>query len=74
VPANSLTKYELLAQVQILTQRFDITLSPVVAKVPMDRRLVTNFQANSDSLWKLSGYNYVPTVSQLLSDFFEKDK
>jgi dTDP-4-dehydrorhamnose reductase len=70
VPLDSVTKFQLLSEVRSLAKRSDIRLVPVKADSAVDRRLATNFPENSESLWRLSGYNSVPSVNHLLSDLF----
>ncbi len=69
VPSSSVSKYELLKLIAIAENRFDLKIIPFKDKVSVDRTLTTENQAQNRALWKLGGYDSVPSIEELVSEF-----
>ena len=68
VPADSLTKFELL---QIFAQHFgrqDLKIAPSHEGVGIDRRLTTKDPSRNQRLWRDAGYLDVPSISDLVDE------
>ena len=66
VPKNSLSKYEMLEIFKEVFDRSDISITPVAAPKPVDRRLSTRNSKLNEDLWSLAGFESVPDVRDLL--------
>lgn len=69
VPSTSVSKYELLKLIAIAENRLDLEIIPFKDKVSVDRTLTTLNQAQNRDLWKLGGYDSIPSVQELVSEF-----
>jgi hypothetical protein len=70
VPADSVSKYELLC----LFQRYfrpDITVRPVEAEKPINRTLATIYPSDMAEMWRLAGYDSAPTIDQMVAEYAE---
>jgi dTDP-4-dehydrorhamnose reductase len=67
VPANQVTKYELVKMIASKTHRDDLE---VISKIvePLNRTLDTSQKAVNRHLWQLAGYRVIPTIKQMLDE------
>jgi len=66
VPSNVLSKYELLDLFRNVTGRRDISITPILAKIGLNRELTTQYPETNRQFWKLTGLIEVPTISELV--------
>lgn len=71
VPADKVSKYELLNQFKRSFGRNDLNLTPTHAETSIDRTLKTNFPKRNSDLWRNAGYNSIPTIAELIDEFAE---
>ena len=69
IPSTSVSKYQLLKLIASAENRLDLEIVPFVDKVSVDRTLTTLNQAKNRDLWKLGGYDSVPSIEELVSEF-----
>jgi dTDP-4-dehydrorhamnose reductase len=69
VPSTSVSKYELLKLIAIAENRLDLEIIPYEDKVRVDRTLATLKQAQNRGLWKLGGYDSIPSIQEMVSEF-----
>ena len=68
VPADRLTKSELVSQIAQTFGRNDIKITPAESAKAIDRTLTTNSPELSLKLWTNAGYPTVPTIAQLIAE------
>jgi dTDP-4-dehydrorhamnose reductase len=68
VPANSLSKFELVRTILDAFDRTGITLTPVATENGVDRVLGTAHPDINARMWKDAGYAAPPTVSEMIAD------
>ena len=68
VPADSVTKAQLLVLALASFGRNDITITTEAAPKPIDRTLATVHRETNDRLWKLAGYDRPPTIREMVSE------
>jgi len=73
VPADSMSKYELLKLFALYFNRDDITIIPVKAPVYIDRILATEEVEINKELWKHAGYSEPPTIERMVKEFKEEN-
>ena len=66
VPADEVTKYDLLELLKIHLGRLDITVQAVPANVPVNRKLATLHPEANARLFASAGYHSPPTISQMI--------
>ena len=66
VPADSLTKCELLAMELDLLGRNDVTVRKINTGLKLDRTLETTNPNQNDLMFKLGGYNETPTIREMM--------
>ncbi len=71
VPADSVTKHDLLCAFARAFDREDITIIPMEADCAVDRRLATNRPSVNDSLWRAAGFELAPTIEQMVLELSE---
>jgi hypothetical protein len=69
VPSTSVSKYELLKLIAIAENRLDLEIIPFEDQVSVDRTLTTLKHAQNRDLWKLGGYDSIPSIQELVSEF-----
>jgi dTDP-4-dehydrorhamnose reductase len=69
IPADTVSKYELLAKVAFYFNREDITIVPVENEKPVDRRLITQKEVENLRLWGSAKYERPPTISFMIEEF-----
>jgi dTDP-4-dehydrorhamnose reductase len=65
IPADSVTKYELIKMFAKKLGRDDLTIMPTITG-KVDRTLATVRPGLNETLWRLAGYNSAPTVQELI--------
>ena len=68
VPANKISKHDLINEIAIRGNRKDLTIMPFITEIPVDRTLATVNQTRNRTLWKNAGYDKIPTIQELLSE------
>ncbi len=71
VPADAVSKYELLCLFREYFKRQDITINPVEAPEPINRTLATNNPKLNRLLWHKAGYTKIPTIEQMVKEMAE---
>jgi hypothetical protein len=66
IPANIVTKAELLESFAQVYNREDIKINPIVSKLRIDRTLTTQDMSLSNNLWKIAGYDKPPTIQEMI--------
>jgi dTDP-4-dehydrorhamnose reductase len=72
VPANMVSKYQLLSIFAEEFSREDLIINPVEAKYGVDRTLRTEYQDKNYFLWTSSGYKYPPTIQSMIHDLAKR--
>lgn len=70
VPANEVSKYELISSIASLSGRSDIILDRINHDEKVDRTLSTKFPEINRGMWLGAGYDTRPTVDQMLLEYF----
>ncbi len=68
VPANKITKYELIREIASRGNRKDISVVPFAAPNYVNRTLSTVDQKRNQTLWKNAGYLVPPSIQELLAE------
>jgi len=68
VPANKITKYDLVKEIASRGNRKDISFVPFVAPNSVNRTLSTVDQQRNQTLWKNAGYLDPPSIQELLAE------
>ena len=66
VPADSLTKFDLVKMELDLLGRSDVTLNQTITGNPVDRRLKTSNPERNELLFKLGGFDVRPTIRGMM--------
>ena len=69
VPSTFVSKYQLLKLIASAENRLDLEIIPFEDKVTVDRTLATLKQGKNKDLWKLGGYDSIPSIEELVSEF-----
>lgn len=68
VPADELSKYELIKMELDLLQRSDVIVRPIDAETRINRSLRTNFEYENVELWRLAGYDGPPSIRDMMEE------
>lgn len=68
VPADQLTKCQLVMLIAEKFNRKDLTVSPVITSRPVNRTLITINPRNSAELWAGGGYSKIPKIDFLIDE------
>ncbi len=71
VPADRVSKFELLSLLKVHSGRNDIEIQEFETKQKVDRSLTTINKEENIKLWNRAGFNDVPTISKLIEDYFK---
>ena len=77
VPADTVTKGQLLKKLQHYWDRLDVKITEVKAPQRVDRSLVTNYPATNRLYWLMAGYKTIPTIDEMLielKEFMEEEE
>lgn len=66
IPNGDIVKAEMLKVFSKAYKREDIIINPVPAEKIIDRTLSTNNSELNDKIWKLAGYEKIPTVEEMI--------
>ena len=72
VPANQLSKFELLKEIARCFNRTDIHVEPVNNEISVDRTLSTIFKEKNSRMWVDAGYSEPPTIEQMVEHYAQK--
>jgi dTDP-4-dehydrorhamnose reductase len=73
-PADRITKFDLLENFKELWSRDDLSVRPKEAPLKVDRTLSSINQSNVKNLWNQSGYLEIPTIKQLVAEYYLEQK
>ena len=68
VPADTVSKHELLRQLGRAFGREDIVLKPTAVSPAIDRTLRTEDERLRDLLWRTAGYSCPPTIGEMVNE------
>jgi len=71
IPADVVTKYELLVNFASAFNREDITIVPVDAERMINRSLSTVYHRGNEHLWISAGYSKPPTIHKMIRELSE---
>jgi dTDP-4-dehydrorhamnose reductase len=71
VPADMVSKFELVSQIASVSNREDIVVTERPSGAIVDRTLRTENPEINKKLWSDAGYEKIPTMQQLVSEIFE---
>jgi dTDP-4-dehydrorhamnose reductase len=69
VPADQVSKHELLEEFRQAFERNDIHIEPHAHEIPINRTLSTIFPDKNSKLWSQAGYNDLPTVHEMIQRY-----
>ncbi len=69
VPADQVSKYELLKEFQQAFERTDIDIEPFDHDIPINRTLSTIYPDKNLRLWSQAGYTQPPTVREMIQSY-----
>ena len=72
VPANVISKYELLQSIATLGGRHDIQVQPVAAASSIDRTLSTAFPDWNMKVWNSAGYPEIPRIQDMIAEYIDQ--
>jgi len=70
IPNDKVNKYELLLLFQEYFSK-QIKINDAISEAKVDRTLKTNNSRTNDELWKLGGYQKIPSVRENISELAE---
>jgi dTDP-4-dehydrorhamnose reductase len=73
-PVDKITKFDLLENFRELWSRDDLSIRPADAPFKVDRTLSSINQSNVKNLWNQSGYLEIPTIKQLVAEYYLEQK
>ena len=73
-PADKVTKFTLLEIFKDVWSRDDLSVRPVEATTKVDRTLSSINQSPVVNLWNQSGYLEIPTIKQLVEEYYSVQK
>ena len=68
IPANKISKHNLLLTFSTNFDRSDLKINPVPADTVIDRTLATENSANNLRIWQAAGYNEPPTIEKMVEE------
>jgi hypothetical protein len=71
---DKITKFDLLENFKELWSRDDLSIRPADAPFKVDRTLSSINQSNVKNLWNQSGYLEIPTIKQLVAEYYLEQK
>jgi dTDP-4-dehydrorhamnose reductase len=66
VPADEVSKHELLEIIATVNERNDFEILPIDHEMTIDRTLGTLNHAHNKLLWVSSGYDHIPSITELV--------
>jgi len=74
IPSEYVTKYGLLLLLAEAYQRSDISIQPVEAEHFCSRKLGTVYERWNQKLWDMAGYDYIPSIGELVFELKDWQK
>jgi len=71
VPSDFMTKAELVTTIAKSFHREDLVITEFETALGFNRTLATIYPQRNHKLWALGGYNQIPTISELISEYAE---
>ncbi|MDR1982841.1 MAG: SDR family oxidoreductase [Holosporaceae bacterium] len=68
VPANTVTKAEMLREFKKIFHRSDIVIEDIFANTGIDRTLVTGNSETNEIIWNAAGYKRIPTIQEMVRE------
>lgn len=68
IPANSITKYELLHLFRLEFKRFDLRIDKAFHPITINRILECSNDQRNLALWNAGGYREIPTIQELVRE------
>ncbi len=68
VPEGTVSKAQMLHIFKDVYKRNDIEIEDIEAENTIDRTLFTKYKENNEKLWKMAGYNKIPTVKEMIEE------
>jgi dTDP-4-dehydrorhamnose reductase len=68
VPADLVSKYDLLKLIGAINDRGDITVEPFENEIGVDRTLNTNSPQFNETLWSWAGYEGIPSIQEMITE------
>lgn len=69
VPADQVSKYQLLKEFQLAFGRSDVSVEPIAHDTSINRTLSTIYPEQNSGLWSQAGYNKIPTVHEMVQEY-----
>lgn len=69
VPADQVSKYELLKLIAQDFNRLDILMEPVESPISVNRTLSSIYPERNSDLWLAAGYNQPPTIQEMVQNY-----
>lgn len=66
VPADVISKADLLHEFAVAYAREDVQINETISSSRIDRTLSTIYPETNLRIWKLAGYEFIPTVSEMV--------
>ncbi len=66
IPTGVINKAEMLSIFKKIFDRSDIIINNMQTEIKIDRTISTNNQERNQILWKLSGYEIIPTIKEMI--------
>jgi dTDP-4-dehydrorhamnose reductase len=68
VAGNIISKYEMLKTFAKYFNRQDLVINTTEATIKVDRTISTNNQSLNQEIWRVAGYQYVPTIEKMIEE------
>jgi dTDP-4-dehydrorhamnose reductase len=72
VPADRISKFDLLELIAKFGGRDDLTVNPYEAQTAIDRTLTTIYPEFNSMLWRLAGYPSPATIAAMINEYFSQ--
>jgi dTDP-4-dehydrorhamnose reductase len=69
LPADQVSKYQLLKEFQTAFGRSDISIEPYAHDTSINRTLSTIYPEKNSGFWSKAGYNEIPTVHEMVQEY-----
>ena len=69
VPADKVSKYELINLISTYFERKDLQINQFEAEIPINRSLTSGNPERNLRIWRDGGYNQIPTIEEMVSTY-----
>lgn len=69
IPRDQISKFDLLSTIAEVFGRSDLKVKPLEVNVGVDRTLSTIFPLRNKQLWSSAGYNEIPSIVDMLTEY-----